>query len=112
MTPQVVLTTLKCFIRVKAVKEYYGLPQLSKIKQFKGFSKLTGLDLDPAEIIVAQVIAKNYGWVGPDLSLYCQNTNVWVSSYIMGLNCSTNMGLSYATPIRHVILHMASHDWS
>ena len=37
----------------------------------------------------------------------------WISSYIMGLNCSTHMGLSYATSIRHVLLHiMAPHDWS
>ena len=31
LTPQVVLTTLKCFIKVKAVREYYGLPQKHKI---------------------------------------------------------------------------------
>ena len=30
LTPQVVLTTLKCFIKVKAVREYYGLPQKYK----------------------------------------------------------------------------------
>ena len=31
LTPQVVLTTLKCFIKVKAVREYYGLPLKKKI---------------------------------------------------------------------------------
>ena len=35
----------------------------------------------------------------------------FISSYIMGLNSSTHMGLSYATPIRHVHKYMASQDW-
>ena len=48
MTPQVVLTTLKCFIKVKAVREYYGLPQ-------KYENDVPVDDLDPAEILVAQV---------------------------------------------------------
>ena len=30
----------------------------------------------------------------------------------MDLNCSTHVGLSYATTIRYVLLHMASQDWS
>ena len=51
MTPQAVLTTLKCFIKVKDVREYYKIPQ----KIIRG--KVVGNhDLDPAEIIIAQVL--------------------------------------------------------
>ena len=53
MTPQVVLTTLKCFIRVKDVREYYEIPQKSKTIRGK---VIYNHDLDPAEIIIAQVL--------------------------------------------------------
>ena len=53
MTPQVVLTTLKCFIRVKDVREYYEIPQKSKTI---GGKVIYNHDLDPAEIIIAQVL--------------------------------------------------------
>ena len=53
VTPQVVLTTLKCFIRVKDVREYYEIPQKSKTIRGK---VIYNHDLDPAEIIIAQVL--------------------------------------------------------
>ena len=53
MTPQVVLTTLKCFIRVKDVREYYEIPQKSKTI---GGKVIYNHDLDPADIIIAKVL--------------------------------------------------------
>ena len=47
------MTTLKCFIRVKDVREYYEIPQKSKTIRGK---VIYNHDLDPAEIIIAQVL--------------------------------------------------------
>ena len=50
----------------------------------------------------------HYGWFGPDSSLYCPNTDFFI---YYGLIVAHIWGLSFATPTRHVLLHMASQDW-
>ena len=54
LSPQVVLTTLSCFRKVREVNEYFGERYLLRRKKFQGFYQET----DPTEIIVAKVIVQ------------------------------------------------------
>jgi hypothetical protein len=60
LSPQVVLTTLSCFRKVREVSEHFGEWHLLKSRVFNGSGIVQGLsqETDPTEIIVAKVTAQ------------------------------------------------------
>ena len=86
LTPQVVLTTLKCFIKVKAVREYYGLPQ-----KYKTVENDSGIFLHLIFIILQFETSSLMNWL---FSLF----QTWILQATAGRKIQFKLGKKSSSP--------------